>query len=56
MHGNGGTAYFARAMSYACKMFMKLTTGANDLKLFFVTEARVFDPGLIFAVKARSLP
>ncbi len=56
MHGNGGTAYFAGAVSYACKIFMKLTTGANHLKLFFVTEARVFDTGLIFVGKARSLP
>jgi hypothetical protein len=26
-------AYFARAISYMCKMFMKLTTGTNAIKL-----------------------
>jgi hypothetical protein len=30
-----GTAYFDRAVSYRCKMFMKLTTGVNAIKLFF---------------------
>jgi hypothetical protein len=29
-----GAAYFARAVSYKCKMFMKLTTGVNAIKLF----------------------
>ncbi len=26
-------AYFARAISYTCKMFMKLTAGTNSIKL-----------------------
>jgi hypothetical protein len=36
-------AYFARAVSYMCKMFMKLTIGANSIKTFFliVTGAEV---------------
>ncbi len=29
-----GTAYFDRALSYGCKMFMKLTAGFNAIKLF----------------------
>ncbi len=29
-----GTAYSDRALSYACKMFMKLTAGFNAIKLF----------------------
>jgi hypothetical protein len=34
-----GPAYFAVAVSYKRKMFMKLTTGDNDIKLnFFVTN------------------
>ncbi len=33
-----GTAYSDRALSYACKMFMKLTAGFNAIKLFFITH------------------
>jgi hypothetical protein len=34
-----GPAYFARAVGYKHKMFMKLTKGDNDIKLnFFVTN------------------
>ncbi len=31
---NNGRAYFARAVSYACKMFMKSTTGVHVTKTF----------------------
>jgi hypothetical protein len=31
-----GTSYFAKAVSYPHKMFMKLTTGAFTIKLFTV--------------------
>jgi hypothetical protein len=30
-----GIAYFATAIRYDCKMFMKLTTGVNVIKTFF---------------------
>jgi hypothetical protein len=34
-----GTAYFDRAISYVCKMFMKLSTGVSFIKtFFFVTD------------------
>jgi hypothetical protein len=29
-----GAPYFARAVSYVCKMFIKSTTGAKVIKLF----------------------
>jgi hypothetical protein len=29
-----GRAYFAKALSYACNMFMNSTTGVNIIKLF----------------------
>jgi hypothetical protein len=29
-----GVAYFVRAVSYMCKKFMKLTTGATVKKIF----------------------
>ncbi len=36
---NNGTAFFARAVSYSHKMFMKLITGGEDTKLvFFLTD------------------
>ncbi len=31
---DGSTAYFARTVSYNCKVFMKLTPAANAIKLF----------------------
>ncbi len=38
LHGSmqkmNGTAYFATAVSYNHKMFMKWTTGTNVIKLF----------------------
>jgi hypothetical protein len=38
LHGSSravdGTAYFAKAISYSRKMFMKLTKGVNVIKLF----------------------
>ncbi len=37
-----GLPYFVKAVSYTCKMFMKLTTGVNVIKLFyFVTDKEV---------------
>jgi hypothetical protein len=35
MHAKDGVAYFARAVIYAHKMFMKCTTGINVVKMFF---------------------
>jgi hypothetical protein len=35
MNAMYGATYFVNAVSYACKMFMKLTTGVNDIKPFF---------------------
>jgi hypothetical protein len=29
-----GATYLSRAVSYTCKMFMKLTTGVNGIKRF----------------------
>jgi hypothetical protein len=31
---NDGTAYFAVAVSYRCKIFIKSATGVNAIKLF----------------------
>jgi hypothetical protein len=33
---NDGTTYFARAVSYVRKMFMKSTTGVDVIKFFFL--------------------
>jgi hypothetical protein len=33
-HFQNVLAYFAKAVSYACKMFTKLTPGANVIRLF----------------------
>jgi len=30
-----GPTYFTRAISYVCKMFMKMTAGVNLIKLFY---------------------
>ncbi len=30
---NDGAAYFAKALSYTCKMFIKLATGVKTTKL-----------------------
>ncbi len=35
MHAKDGVAYFARAVIYAQKMFMKCTAGINVVKMFF---------------------
>jgi hypothetical protein len=46
-----GAAYFGRAVSYKCKMFMKLTTGVNAIKLFFFViqnKLKCFILGSIF--------
>ncbi len=37
MQAKDGPTYFARVLSYACKMFMKLTTG-----LMFDSKARAY--------------
>ncbi len=34
MDAMDGQAYFVKAVSYVCKMFMKLTTTHNVIKLF----------------------
>jgi hypothetical protein len=40
MQWTDGTTYFARAVSYEFKMFMKSTTGSTVIKLFsFVADA-----------------
>jgi hypothetical protein len=51
MHAMYGASYFVNAVSNMCKMFMKLTTGVNDIKPFFFVndvpaawKARVFLP------------
>ncbi len=36
MHAMGGLVYTALAVGYDCKMFMKLTTGGNIIKLVFI--------------------
>jgi hypothetical protein len=38
MHTRDSSAYFARAVSYWCKVFIKPSAGVNIIKLFFVTE------------------
>jgi len=35
-HCMDGTAYFTRIMIYASKMFVKLSTGGDLIKLFFL--------------------
>jgi hypothetical protein len=63
---NDGTAYFAVAVSYRCKIFMKLATGVNAIKLFpslknrkkvrVVLLGKPFQPGRILEDKFRGLP
>jgi hypothetical protein len=35
VHGLNGTPYFARVVSYTCKMLIKLSTGVEFIKLFY---------------------
>jgi hypothetical protein len=35
-------AYFATGVSYACKMFIKLTPGANVIKLLMTVSYKIF--------------
>jgi hypothetical protein len=55
MHAKDGLAYFARAVTYKGKMFVKLTTGAKPTQhhFFFITKllpqkARAFVPDKFF--------
>jgi hypothetical protein len=38
-----GKTFFARVISYSCKMFMKLTTGVNIIQPFFFIIALEFN-------------
>jgi hypothetical protein len=37
-HAMNGPAYFVRAASYTCKIFMKLTTDGNNTSKLYITN------------------
>jgi len=63
---NDDIAYFAVAVSYTCKIFIKLATGVNAIKLFpslknrkkarVVLLGKPFQPERILEDKVRGIP
>jgi hypothetical protein len=51
-----GPSFFAMAVSYMCKIFMKSTLGACTIKLFKAVSGKPFQPSLMFVGEARSIP